>query len=85
MSKEVSQEAITLAIDLSKRANDFLLALEPKCSPSEFVVWKRRIGKVLGEVHFEVLIPVRESDPELFEKYLGIGSVDTSGKRDLGK
>ena len=65
MDKETAQRVITLMFECSRTINESAILLQEECSDTEFKAYRTACGKILGEIHTEILTPIFIEHPDL--------------------
>jgi hypothetical protein len=60
-AKQVSE----LMLDISSRLNQSVLDVRDTASAEEFAVYRRAVGRIMGEILLEVLNPLYARHPQL--------------------
>jgi hypothetical protein len=55
---------------MSKELNDILLHLKDRLNDEEFDIYKIKIGRIMGDIFIECLMPLYEEHPELLPEEL---------------
>jgi len=63
--KRVAKEISGLMIEFSGRLDGSIAKVREQCSPEEFAVYRRAVGRIMGEMLLEVLNPLYAEHPSL--------------------
>ena len=63
--KEVASEISKLMLALSAQLNGSLIRVQEQCPVSEFEAYRAVVGRLMGEMFFEVMQPIYSQHPEL--------------------
>jgi hypothetical protein len=61
----VAQQICDLIVEFQSRLNSSIFTVKEKCSSEEFKVYRRAVGKIMGEVLLEVMNPLYAQHPSL--------------------
>ena len=65
MEKEVAREINTLMLDYFAKLNASVKLVQQRCNEEEFQRYRKVIGKIMGEMSVEVMMPLYREYPEL--------------------
>lgn len=63
--KHVAERVNELALTIGKALDHSIIEFQPKLSQEEFRNYKVAVGKVMGELFFEMMQPIYNQHPEL--------------------
>lgn len=69
-NKNIASEVSNLMLQFGARLDESVARVEAECSATEFKSYRTAIGKVLGEMLFEVMNPIYLRHPDLKPKEL---------------
>jgi hypothetical protein len=61
---EVARQISEMMIEISGRMDRSIVTVKERCSPEEFEIYRRAVGRILGEM-LEVLNPLYAEHPSL--------------------
>lgn len=62
---EVARQISDLMIEFSSRLDSSIATVKERCAPEEFEIYRRGVGRVLGEMLLEVMNPLYAEHPSL--------------------
>jgi hypothetical protein len=63
--EKIARQISELMLDCGARLDDSVALVQSKCTPEELRVYRRAVGKVMGEILLEVLNPLYAKHPSL--------------------
>jgi hypothetical protein len=63
MDKQIATELVAVMRECSDKLNGSVQRVKDTCTEEEFLEYRRTIGKIMGEMYFDVMRPI-------FEEYL---------------
>jgi hypothetical protein len=64
-SEAVAKSISDLMVDCSARLNASTAYVRDNCTAEEFKIYRRAVGKVMGEILLEIMNPLYEKHPSL--------------------
>lgn len=68
--RDVAEEISQLMIKYAEKLNASVSLVKEKSSVEEFATYRKAVGKIMGEMLFEVMNPLYEMRPDLKPKEL---------------
>ncbi len=65
MKKEVAHEINTLMLDYFAKLNASVKLVQQQCNEEEFQRYRKVIGKIMGEMSVEIMMPLYTEYPDL--------------------
>jgi hypothetical protein len=69
-SETVAAEVSTLILEINEKLNDSICMVQDTCDEEDFKTYRQAIGRVLGEMLFQVVNPLYEDHPSLKPEWL---------------
>lgn len=64
-NRAVADEVSKLMLELTARLNESIAKVKDNCDEEDFKIYRRAVGKVMGEILLEVLNPLYEDHPSI--------------------
>ncbi|ABQ07743.1 hypothetical protein [Flavobacterium johnsoniae] len=64
-SKEVATKISELMLNIGKELNESVFLVQEQCSESEFFIYRRQVGIIMGNILLDVLNPLYEKHADL--------------------
>lgn len=65
MDKQISAELVALMRECSDKLNVSVQKVKDTCTEEEFLEYRKTIGKIMGDMYFDVMRPIFEEYPDL--------------------
>jgi hypothetical protein len=65
LSREAAKKIIETVQRHTGEQNNVLLEIQPLCTEDEFSTYKQMIGRSMGEMFVEVIVPIMREYPDL--------------------
>jgi len=68
--KDIAREISQLMLDYGAKLDASVALAKQKCSPEEFAMYRKAVGKIMGYMLSEVMNPIYQRHPDLKPKEL---------------
>jgi hypothetical protein len=65
MQREVAEEILALMLEYSGKLDRSVRLVKDTCSEKEFLIYRKAVGKIMGEMYMEIMWPIFHEHPDL--------------------
>ena len=70
MDRDIAVQISKIMLEMGSKLDDTVLLIKNNCSEAEFIIYRNRIGIVMGHILLEVLNPLYLEHPDITPKEL---------------